>query len=181
MGVTPQETDITVEFDCQFRVLLSDCRLTTLLAAFCVLLPKILTDFLQKALTGYGELVMARSVKPFCCGRCGNDREFLWKTRHGKETKILTTFQWVVLQQLQVQCKRCAHKFTITRTLLGLEAGTRIPGEVFRKLGLIGSLTTYRVAVKIVSTFGWALDKMTICVFRSERLLRLPSPPPSKT
>ena len=162
MGVTPQETDITVEFDCQFRVLLSDCRLTTLLAAFCVLLPKILTDFLQKALTGYGELVMARSVKPFCCGRCGNDREFIWKTRHGKETKILTTFQWVVLQQLQVQCKRCAHKFTITRTLLGLEAGTRIPGEVFRKLGLIGSLTTYRVAVKIVSTFGWTLDKMTI-------------------
>ena len=162
MGVTPQETDITVEFDCQFRVLLSDCRLTTLLAAFCTLLPKILTDFLQKALIGYGELAMARSVKPFCCGKCGNDREFIWKTRHGKETKILTTFQWVVLQQLQVQCKRCTHKFYITRTLLGLEAGTRIPREVFRKLGLIGSLTTYRVAAKIVSTFGWTLDKMTI-------------------
>ncbi len=162
MGVTPQETDITVEFDCQFRVLLSDCRLTTLLAAFCTLLPKILTDFLQKALIGYGELAMARSVKPFCCGQCGNDREFIWKTRHGKETKILTTFQWVVLQQLQVQCKRCTHKFYITRTLLGLEAGTRIPREVFRKLGLIGSLTTYRVAAKIVSTFGWTLDKMTI-------------------
>ena len=126
------------------------------------MLPKILTDFLQKALIGYGELVMAWSKKPFCCGKCGNDREFIWKTRHGKETKILTTFQWVVLQQLQVQCKRCAHKFYITRSLLGLERGMRIPKEVFRKLGLIGSLTTYRVAAKIVKTFGWTIDKMTI-------------------
>lgn len=33
---------------------------------------------------------------------------------------------------------------------------------MFRKLGLIGSLTTYRVAAKIVSTFGWTLDKMTL-------------------
>ena len=162
MGVTPRETDITLEFDCQFRVRLKDCRLTTLLGGFCTLLPKILTDFLQKALVGYGELVMARSVKPFRCGTCGNDRAFLWKTRHGKETKILTTFQWVVLRQLQVQCKRCRHKLYITRSLLGLEAGTRIPKEVFRKLGLIGSLATYRVAAKIVSTFGWTLDKMTI-------------------
>ncbi|MGC8500259.1 MAG: hypothetical protein ACP5OS_03660 [Leptospirillia bacterium] len=100
---------------------------------------------------------MARSKKPFCCGKCGNDEAFIWKTRHGKETKVLTTFQWVVLQQLQVQCKRCAHKFYITRTLLGLDRGTRIPKEVFRKLGLIGSLTTYRVAAKIVSTFGWTI------------------------
>ena len=38
----------------------------------------------------------------------------------------------------------------------------RIPKEVFRKLGLIGSLTTYRVAAKIVETFGWTIDKMTI-------------------
>ena len=162
MGETPQETDITVEFDCQFRVRLSDCRLTTLLAAFCTLLPKILTDFLQKALIGYGELVMSRSKKPFRCAKCGNDQEFIWKTRHGKETKVLTTFQWVVLQQLKVQCKRCAHKFYITRSLLGLERGMRIPKEVFRKLGLIGSLTTYRVAAKIVKTFGWTIDKMTI-------------------
>lgn len=38
----------------------------------------------------------------------------------------------------------------------------RIPAEVYRKLGLIGSLTTYRVAKKIVSMFGWTVDKKTI-------------------
>ena len=81
MGMTPQKTDITVEFDCQFRVQLKDCRLVTLLAGFCTLLPQILTDFLQKALIGYGELVMARRKKPFRCGKCDNDRAFISKTR----------------------------------------------------------------------------------------------------
>ncbi len=162
MGVTPQRTDITIEFDCQFRVCLKDCRLVTLLAGFCSLLPQILTDFLEKALVGYGEMVMAWSHKPFNCDKCGNDQEFIWKTRHGKKTKILTTFLWVCLHQLQVRCHKCGHKFYITRNLLGLERRKRIPLEVLRQLGLIGSLTTYRVAAKIVSTFGWAIDKMTI-------------------
>ena len=160
--MTPQSTDITVEYECQFRLSLKDCRLMTLLAAFALLLPQILTDFLQKALMGYAEMVMAWPQKPFACDQCGNNQAFIWKTRHGKPTKILTTFQWVVLRQLQVQCQPCGHKFYITRTLLGLERHERIPMAVFRKLGLIGSLTTYRVAAKIVSTFGWTLDKMTI-------------------
>ena len=102
--------------------------------------------------------------KEWCesCEGCGNDKEFIWKTRHGKETKILTVFQWVRLQQLQVQCKRCGHKMYITRKLLGMEPMKRIPAETYRQLGLVGSLTTYRVAKKIVSMFGWAVDKMTI-------------------
>ncbi len=43
-----------------------------------------------------------------------------------------------------------------------MERQERIPKAVFRKLGLIGSLASYRVAAKIVSTFGWTIDKMTI-------------------
>jgi len=39
--------------------------------------------------------------KPFSCDGCGNDKEYKWKTRHGKETKILTVFQLVRLQQVQ--------------------------------------------------------------------------------
>jgi hypothetical protein len=105
---------------------------------------------------------MGLSRKPFSCEGCGNDKEFIWKTRHGKETKILTVFQWVSMEQLQVQCKRCGHKMYITRKLLGIEPMKRIPAETYRKLGLVGSLTTYRVAKKIVTMFGWAVDKMTI-------------------
>ena len=160
--MTSPSSHITMEYECQFRVLLKDSRLTTLIAAFATLLPQILSDFVHKALVGYAEIVMAWTKKPFACERCGNDREMIWKTRHGKPTKILTVFQWVVLPQLQVQCSRCGHKFYITRMLLGIERYQRIPREVFRKLGLIGSLTTYRVAAKIASTLGWTLDKMTI-------------------
>lgn len=38
----------------------------------------------------------------------------------------------------------------------------RIPEDTYRRLGLLGSLTTYRVAEKIVTMFGWAVDKMTV-------------------
>jgi hypothetical protein len=126
------------------------------------LLPEILADFIQKVLTGIGEHAMSLKRKPFCCDKCGNNEELIWKTRHGKETKILTVFQSVKLLQLQVQCKVCGHKFYITRKLLGIEPKKRIPADTYRKLGLMGSLTTYRVAEKIVKMFGWSVDKMTV-------------------
>jgi len=66
------------------------------------------------------------------------------------------------LQQLQVQCKRCGSKMYITRKLLGMAPMKRIAPEIYRKLGLLGSLTTFRVAEKIGGMFGWAVDKMTI-------------------
>ena len=59
-----------IAFDCQFEVKVPDVTLATLLKAFTVLLPKILVDFIQKALIGYGELVMARKKKPFACPTC---------------------------------------------------------------------------------------------------------------
>ena len=162
MGMFPQEKDLKIEFGCQFTLSLPDVRLATLLSAFTVLLPKILADFLQKALIGYGELLMARRKKPFPCGQCGNNEHFIWKTRSGKPTKVLTTFAWVTLGQMQIQCSGCGHKFSITRMLLGLDPYQRIAPEIRRKLGLLGALTTFRVAEKFMATFGAAIDKMTI-------------------
>lgn len=162
MGGTPQDRGITVGFDCQFEVHLKDSSLSSILAAFAELLPQLLTDFFQKVLVGFGEHAMGLKKKPFACACCGNDREFTWKTRHGKKTKIHAFYRWVELQQLQVLCKRCGSKFYITRKLLGIEPKKRIAAEIYRKLGLLGSLTTYRVAEKIGGMFGWAVDKMTI-------------------
>lgn len=50
----------------------------------------------------------------------------------------------------------------ITRKLLGMEPMKRISPTIYRKLGLLGSLTTFRVAEKIGDMFGWAVNKMTI-------------------
>ena len=161
MGITQQCQGITIDFDCQFKVHLKNSRIATILAAFAALLPHLLMDFFQKVLVGFGEYAMALKKKPFAC-KCGNDAYFIWKTRHGKKTKIHGFYRWLELQQLQVQCKRCGSKMYITRKLLGMEPMKRIAPEIYRKLGLLGSLTTFRVAEKIGGMFGWAVDKMTI-------------------
>lgn len=161
MGFLPQCEGIIINFDCQFEVRLKDSRISTILAAFASLLPQLLRDFFQKVLVGFGEYAMALKKKPFACN-CGNDVDFIWKTRHGKKTKIHGFYRWLELQQLQVQCKQCGSKFYITRKLLGMEPRKRIAPEIYRKLGLLGSLTTFRVAEKIGGMFGWAVDKMTI-------------------
>jgi len=121
-----------------------------------------LQDFIHQALLGLGEYAMSLEKKPFSCEQCCNDDEFIWKTRHGKKTKVLTVFHWISLPQMQVQCKRCGHKFYITRKLLGMEPRKMVPVDTYRRLGLMGSLTTYRVAEKVVRMFGWSVDKMTI-------------------
>ena len=162
MGDTPQTRNITVEFDCQFRVNLQSSNFSSIMKAFLMLLPQLLEDFFQKVLVGFGEYDMSLENKSFACKCCGNDIDFIWKTRHGKATKILTWFRWITLKQLQVQCKRCCSKMYITRMLLGLEPRKRIPDETRRKLALMGALTSFRVSEKIGKMFGWAVDKMTI-------------------
>ncbi len=86
----------------------------------------------------------------------------MWKTRKGKSTGILSIFGMVRLFQLQVKCRRCGHKMYITRKFLGVEPRVKVPRETVMKLGLLGALTSFRVAQKIVGMFGWVLDRMTI-------------------
>lgn len=161
MSITPQGKGITISFNCQFDILMDNCKLSTIILAFSKLLPQMLADFFQKVLVGFGEYAMSQTKKPFAC-TCGNDEEFIWKTKHGKVTKILIIFGWLTIHQLQVQCKKCDHKFYITRKLLGIEPLKRIPAETYRKLALMGSLGSFRVMEKIGKMFGWAVDKMTI-------------------
>ncbi|NCO52720.1 MAG: hypothetical protein GW875_11570, partial [Deltaproteobacteria bacterium] len=118
MGATPRGKDITIEFECQFRVDLPSSDFSSIMRAFLMLLPKLLEDFFQKVLVGFGEYEMGLKKKSFACKCCGNDTEFVWKTRHGKATTILTWFRWITLKQLQVRCKRCGSKQYITRMLL---------------------------------------------------------------
>jgi hypothetical protein len=162
MGEHPQQRDITIEFESQFRVTLGRSDFSSIMKAFLVLLPELLMDFFHKVLVGFAEYEMGLKQKSFACDDCGNEAEFIWKTRHGKGTKILTCFRWITLKQLQVQCKRCGHKQFITRMLLGMESRKRVPEETQRKLALVGGLTTYRVSEKIGRMFGWSVDKMTI-------------------
>jgi len=127
MGATPQQKDITIEFDCQFRVNMGRSDFSSIMKAFLMLLPQLLEDFFQKVLVAFGEYEMSREKKSFVCKCCGNDTKFIWKTRHGKATTILTWFRYITLKQLQVECKGCGSKQYITRALLGMEPRKRIP------------------------------------------------------
>jgi hypothetical protein len=153
---------VEINFQTEFSVTIEEPNLKSIIEAFTKLLPLLLTDFFQKILLGFAELYMSQETKPFCCSKCGNNKKFTWKTREGEKTEILTVFQMVVLNQMQIKCKECGHKFYLARLLLGVEPRKTIPAETRRKLGLIGSLASFRVSAKIVSLFGWTLNKMTI-------------------
>lgn len=150
-----------IGFSCEFDITIESPSIQAIMKAFSKLLPLLLKDFMQKILLGFAEFHMRQGKKPFCC-LCGNAEHFIWKTRHGKQTGVLTLFMMVWLDQLQVQCKVCGRKQYITRKLLAMEPRQRIDRNIRRKLGLIGALTSFRVSEKIASLFGCTLDKMTV-------------------
>ena len=151
-----------MDYKISLRIDISEPTLKAITQAYLQILPMLLGDFFQAVLRTFAEHFMALSKKPFFCERCGNEEEFVWKTRKGRPTTLLSIFGLVKLAQLQVKCKRCGHKMYITRKLLGVEPRVKVPQETVMKLGLLGALTSFRVAQKIVGMFGWVLDRMTI-------------------
>jgi len=151
-----------IHFSCNIDIDLKSPKLKELLGNFCTIIQKLLGQFVQQSLHEFADYYMAQGTKPFSCDKCGNDQQFIWKTHRGKKTSLITIFGLLNLFQLQVQCKKCNHKMYLTRKLLGISARKRVPLETIRRLGLIGALTTFRVAKKIVGMFGVVLDKMTL-------------------
>ena len=151
-----------MDYKISLRIDIPEPNLKAITQAYLQILPVLLSDFFRAVLRTFAERFMALAKKPFCCERCGNQAEFVWKTRNGKSTRILSIFGMVELPQLQVKCCGCGHKMYITRKLLGVEPRVKVPRQTVMKLALLGALASFRVAQKIVGMFGWALDRMTI-------------------
>ena len=151
-----------IGYEASFTIDIPEPTLKAITQAFVQLQAMILSDFFGKVVRAFAEHYMRLKRKPFRCPRCGNSYEFIWKSRGGRKTTVLSLFGLVKLPQLQVRCVECGCKMYITRMLLGIAARKKIPRETVRKLGLLGALTSFRVAQKIVGMFGWALDRMTI-------------------
>ncbi|MEA1911366.1 MAG: hypothetical protein U9N32_06780, partial [Spirochaetota bacterium] len=149
-------------FYCNVSIDIEKPDLKSISEAFYKIQKIMLPLFFNQVILNFAENYMSLKKKPFICPYCGNEHSFIWKTRKGKKTKILLVFGMTLLNQLQVKCKICGHKMYITRKLLEIAPRKKIPAQTIRKLGLIGALTTFRVAKKIVGMFGWELDKMTI-------------------
>jgi len=149
-------------FICNLSIDIEKPDLKSITDAFRKIQKIILPAFFNQIILNFAEDYMALEEKPFSCARCGNKHSFIWKTRKGKKTNILSIFGMLILNLIQVQCKSCGHKMYLTRKILKIAPRKKIPAQTIRKLGLIGALTTFRVAKKIVGMFGWELDKMTI-------------------
>ncbi len=149
-------------FYCNIDIDIDKPDLKNITEAFYKIQKILLPYFFNQVILNFAEYYMSLNEKPFHCPQCGNNHSFIWKTRKGKQTTILSIFGMLVLNQLQTKCKCCGHKMYLTRKLLKIAPRKKIPVQTIRKLGLIGALTTFRVAKKVVGMFGWELDKMII-------------------
>lgn len=151
-----------IQFACTIDIDLKNPSLKEISDNFGKILKIIVSQFFQQIILEFADYYMSQRKKPFSCKICGNNGDFIWKTHHGKKTSLLTIFGLLNLFQIQVQCKNCDHKMYLTRKLLDVSPRKRIPFDTVRKLGMIGALTTFRVAAKITGMFGVVIDKMTV-------------------
>ena len=165
---------MNVEFNFLFNIEIKSSKLKELLGIFKLLINQIFSEFVKVVLLKFAEERMNGIGKTFSCEDCGESHDFIWKTRHGKKTKIITELGNIEIEQLQVQCKKCGNKFFITRQLLGMEKNKRISLETIKKLGLMGALASFRVIEKIAGVFGAVFNRMTVwnCVQKTGKVIQ---------
>lgn len=150
-----------IEYRINYSVEVEKCNADYLTAVFKQLLVMVFTDFMKTALEQFAEDFMKMEKKPFSCS-CGNNRNFIWKTKDAKPMKITTIFADLILPQMQVQCKACGKKMFISRLLLGIGRYQKMSLVTEKILALIGALTTFRVSEKILGMFGVAFNRMKV-------------------
>jgi len=152
-----------VKIECNFNysVELEECNIDYLTSGFKQIQEMVFADFAKTSLEHFGDSAMKKATKPFCC-TCGNDKDFIWKTKDAKSMKITTIRGEVELPQMQVQCKVCGKKMFISRLLLGIEKYHKMSSTTQKMLALVGALTPFRVAEKILGMVGIGIDRMKI-------------------
>lgn len=150
-----------IDIHINYSVEVEKCNIDHLTAIFKQLVVMVLEDFVKTVLAKFADDFMKMARKPFSC-MCGNDRDFIWKTKDAKPMKITTIFADLTLPQMQVQCKACGKKMFISRLLLGIEKYQKMSSVTQKILAFIGSLTTFRVSEKILGMFGVAHNRTTV-------------------
>lgn len=150
-----------IEYRLNYSIEVEKCDVDHLTAVFKQLLVMVFTNFVKTVLEQFAMNYMKMEKKPFSCA-CGNDKDFIWKTKNAKSMKITTVFADLILPQMQVQCKNCGKKMFISRLLLGIDKYQKMSCVTKKILAFIGSLTTFRVSEKILGMFGVAFNRMKV-------------------
>jgi len=152
---------VKIELNFNYSVDLEKCNIDYLTSVFKQIQELLFTDFAKTSLEQFGDSAMKDATKPFCC-TCGNNRDFIWKTKDAKSMKITTIRGELELPQMQVQCKLCGKKMFISRPLLGIEKYQKMSSTTHKMLAFVGALTPFRVAKKILGMVGIGIDRMKI-------------------
>ena len=146
------EATITLEVD--------NCNLKTLTMAFLRALNPLFTSIVTQALLHYYHEFLSSGE----LSKQLQTNKIVQKS-HNVTTKLKTLFGDIWVPQIQVRIFQDNSEMqrSITRLLLGVEPRCQIPEFMKELLGLLGSLTTYRVGHRIIKMFsGFKCSIMSI-------------------
>jgi len=152
---------VKIEYNVNYSIEIRNCKIDHLTDVFKQLFVMVFSDFVKAVLKQFGDDFMKMKKKPFHC-LCGNDRNFIWKTKDAKPMKITTIFADLILPQMQVQCKDCGKKMFISRLLLGIERYQKMSTLTERILAFVGGLATFRTSEKILGMVGVSFNRMKV-------------------
>ena len=85
-----------IEYNVNYSIEIRNCKIDHLTDVFKQLFVMVFSDFVKAVLKQFGDDFMKMKKKPFHC-LCGNDRNFIWKTKDAKPMKITTIFADLIL------------------------------------------------------------------------------------
>ena len=91
---------MTFKLNFSINIDIKDCKLSTIITCFNEIKKYLLDSFIQQVIVGFATEYMNQKIKPFDCQKCNNNEDFIWKTKHGKKTTIITILQSVELFEL---------------------------------------------------------------------------------
>ena len=73
-----------------FTVKTPDCKMETIIACYKKLSILILAKVAMEILIEFATRYMNEKTQPFVCGECGDNSNFIFKTKCGKDTTLTT-------------------------------------------------------------------------------------------
>lgn len=140
-----------INLEAKINIKVDNCNLKILTMAFLNALRSLFESFISQSLMlFYQESLLSGKL----CKQLQTNK--IVQKSHSKQTKFKTIFGdiWVPQIQVRIYQDNILIQRSITRLLLGVESRYQIPGFMKEILGLLGSLTTYRVGHKIVKMFS---------------------------
>lgn len=128
----------------------NNCSLKEITAIFIKSLRPVFEKVVKEILITHAEEYMKNGT----IQRMLKVKKVVWRSRQGKYTVLKTMFGKIYVPQMRVKYKDelgKIHQKCITRLLLGISPYQRIPDFMKKIIGLMGSLSTYRVCHQVLN------------------------------